>query len=411
MTIRRLVVAAVAASPGLFAMSADSCLAQQRNLADLLNQPLPAVVQPAGEAVAVQRDRIGELRRLIDNRDDITNGEGMFSTLRDILREEQEYYGVKIRRVTAAQLVFNAASRQLQIINGLAGGVGVDPNKAADVRNAVDNASTELREAQRDAQRFFQNTLQPLYERVQGKLPQYFASYRSMGNQVPHDRSDPAHDGLVAELQRGVDRCETFVEGHVLLGILHVYAGDAEKAMQDFTKGRDIIAEHGLWESMLGEDLCYGMLLLGRTNEVDDYIKKLKNAAAKGGGSFTANWLIAKHAYAEGKYNEAIKYYNRAVAKAKAEAPAQLLAEAAMQYVVVDDKTDLNKAEKLLKDIGDHRDWRVLRAKAGLAAGHGDWNDATKLIGECAAAAPLGIVGELAEQRAAYQAGEPWWVK
>lgn len=410
MPIHRSLVAAVAALSGLFAVGADRCSAQQRNLADLLNQAVPAVAPPAGQA-AVPANRVGELSRLIGERDDITDGESMFSTLRDILREEKVFFREKIPPLNAAQVAFNAANRQLAIINGLAGGVGVDPGKAADARAAVDNAHRMLRDKQQEADSFSRFTLNPLYERIQGKLPRFFASYRDMGKQVPHDRSDPAHDELVRELKRGVEACELFAEGHVLLGVLHVYAGDTDRAMQHFTKARDIIGEHGLWDSMLGQDLCYGMLLLGRPKDVDEYVLLLKRKASNGGGAVAANWLIAKHAFAEGKYNEAIRYFSKAVAKAKDEAPPQLCGEASLLFVLIEDKVNFDKAEGLLETLDRHRDWRVLRARAGLAAGREEWDEAAKLIGECAAAAPLGMLDELGAQRAAYQAGNPWWVK
>ena len=311
----------------------------------------------------------------------------------------------KMQRVTGALRGYQAAQNRLQIAQGLARGTG--PEAVAAAQDNFNAAAQALANTKSDAAAFYESELRRRYERVSGALPSFFENYGRMRKLLTHSRVDPNRDALVHELEQGVHRCDEFVEGHVLNGINYVYAGDSVRAEAAFTKASAINGTHGMVFTVLGIDCCYGLLLLDRADTVDDYIKQLKRLDRQHQTPARC-WLIAAHAYAKGKHNDAVSFFAKAVARSKGNASPELRAEASMPYLFAENKIDLKKAVELLDGLEDQGAWQVLRANAGCAAEREEWAQATALIGACSIAAPPRLEKELSAQRAAYEASTPW---
>lgn len=396
----------------IHALSAAACLAQQRSLADLLleaEEPTPE--KDRGAAAATQTDPTAArqaMRLLIDERRRIVGNSDMFDTLRGIIREEpkQRQFVQQVRMAVRAQ---QEAKNALEIVSGMArgGGPGPGTEAVAAAQGRLNEASQKVAAVQRDAMNHYAAEIAPRYQRLSKALPDFFDNYGRMRSLLTHSGRDPARDALLLELEDGRARCEEFTEGHVLTGIMQCYAGKDTEAEAAFSRASEINIRHGLVFTPLGYDCCYGLILLGKADTLEDYIGLLRKLPPKQQTSVCC-WLIGAHSLAKRKYSDAASFLVKAVSKAKGHASPQLRGEAAIVYLLVENKLNVDKAKDLLDGLEDHDAWQVQRAYASLAAEEGEWPKAVALIDACLGAAPPRLRSELTNQQAAYQASEPW---
>lgn len=403
---------AVATCILLQVLSAPACLAQQRSLADLLleaeeaeaaNPKVPAAQPPQDPAASREA-----IRRLIQARCQIVGNADLFSTLSEIIAEEPKH----LRLIQAAQIAARAqkaAKSELDIASGLARGGGPGSSEAAvsAAQSRLNDASQRLAAAQREAMDNYNSRLAPRYQRVSTALPTFFENYGRMRQLLTHSRHDPARDAILLELENGRGQCENFTEGHVLTGIMHTYAGKPAEAEAAFSQASDINMRHGLVFTPLGYDCCYGLILLGKADTLDEYIARLRKFPPKN-QTFVCCWLIGAHSLSKRKYNDAATFLTKALAKSKGHASPQLRGEAALMHLLVENKVNVEKAKDLLDGLEDATAWQAQRANASLSAEEEDWTRAVALMDACMETAPPRFEQELEQQRSAYKTSEVW---
>lgn len=389
-----------------------ACWAQQRSLADLLLEAEATDTATAHDSVAASekdpKATANAMRRLIQERRTIVDDADMFSTLREIITEEQK----QVRFLQAVQVAVRAqkvAKHELDVVSGLArgGGPGPGPGDVAAAQSRFNDATRNLADAQREAMDNYRARLAPRYERVSKALPAFFDTYGRMRQLFTHSRRDPAREALLMELEEGKRRCDNFAEGHVLTGIMQTYAGKHAEAEAAFTQASDVNMRHGLVFTPLGYDCCYGLILLGKADTLEDYIGRLRKFPPTQQTAVCC-WLIGSHSLAKRKYNDASSFLVKAVSKAKDRASPQLRGETALMYLLVDNKVNVEKATQLLDGLHDSPSWQAQRANASLAAAEENWTKAVALMDACIAAAPPRFAEELEQQRSAYEESAPW---
>lgn len=353
----------------------------------------------------------GEMRRLIEERNQIVDRSALFQTLRELRRNEPRFSALVAAVKVATQNAKNAQN-QLNIVAGMArgagpGGPGPGAANVAAAEANLGNAMAIRTNAISAANQFYNTELMPRYQRIGPALPRFFENYCQMRKLIPLDRQHPARDQLLAELDRGIQLNREFVEGHVLTGILCAYAGKANEAEAAFKNASDMNEQCGLAFTPLGYDCSYGLLLVGKPNLVDGYVKTLKAFDADRETS-AACWLIGAHAFSKGQYNEASKFLYKAFTKADEAASPQLRGEVAWLFLFAENKRDIEKAQKLLKGLDAESAWQVKRGNAGLAAEQGAFAQALALMEGCRASAPPHFDAELSAQQNDYKAGKVW---
>lgn len=382
----------------------------KKNVPAPANQPVPANPNAAPQPVDPQQI-VNDMQRLIAARDQIVARSQLFQTLRELRREEPKLSPL-VEAVKMATQNAKKAENQLNIVAGITrgagpGGPGPGAGNVAAAQANLGNAMAIRNNAITAADRFYNNELLPRYQRIGPELPRFFENYGQMRKLIPLDRQYPARDRLLAELDRETQLNREFVEGHILTGILHAYAGKANEAEAAFKNASDMNEQCGLAFTPLGYDCSYGLLLVGKPNLVDGYVKILKAFDADRETS-AACWLIGAHAFSKGQYNEASKFLYKAFTKAGETASPQLRGEVAWLYLFAENKVNIERAQELLRDLGAESAWQVKRANAGLAAERGNFPEALALMEGCLASAPPHFDAELADQQDAYKAGRVW---
>jgi hypothetical protein len=380
----------------------------------LANQAVPAPPnaeqQPANpQQLPLAVNAINEMQRLIDERNRIVNRSTLFATLRELCGKEPERRQL-VAAVHQATQGAKAAGNQLAVVRRMAMGGGPGPNQqhVNNAQAAWNAAEANLRNATTKAENFFQIELQPRINRVAPELPVFFANYAQMRKVIPLDRQDPARGQLLDKLQRNMQQSPDFVEGHILIGILHAYGGDDKGAQEAFAQASTINESTRLAFTTLGYDCSYGLLLIGKPDGIaPEYIRALKEFDGVRRTS-AVNWLLGAYFFSKYQYNEAAKFLYPAFTDAKGAASPQLRGEVAWLYLFAKKQRDIKKAEELLKGLDAEPAWQVKRANAGLEAARGDFVKAIKLMAECLPSAPPFFEKELNDQQKAYTSGQEW---
>jgi len=345
------------------------------------------------------------LSELIAERDNIVRRHDLFRRLKAAQQLEAPLKGLRAR-VNAASVALGRANHQLQAAQERMKGVAANP-AAVDAADAVRaRAEAALVDATQGLQAQLQQ-LEPIYADVREDLPAFLTNYQRMRALLLPDRRNPHLGAFTSVLESGNARTSDFVEGHVLSAIALTYAGEADRAERSLEKASAFVLEHNLVLTALGEDCCYGWLLIGKPQSTKPYIDHLKKLDVPRQTPARC-WLIAAWSAASGKHADAISFFGKAVAKSKGNAPPQLLAEAAMALTYLEGKTNAEKAGRYLEEAGDNGSWQLLRARAGLAAENEKWSEAIELLEECILAAPPRLEAELRVQQASYREEEPW---
>lgn len=399
-------------------------------LADLLNAPDWGAEPPGGQPAddlgpkdAPPEEQIArevpdaavpqKLQDLVAERNAIIDQSRMFETLPDIFRHENQcaQRWVVLQQCLKRQRIAAGTVDQIRALGG----------KAAP--GALERALQEFRNAQRDSEaahgvwRQEINALQPLYERVRPAIAKWLSCYQRMRSLLRPDRRDPNRRGVLNVLDAAILQRDDFYEGHVLAALSEIYDGDADAALKHLGRARAGFDKFRLYDSVFAHDWCDAYLLLGQPGSVEQFVAEIRKLDALRQTSVRC-WLVGRCGMLQGRDNEADGFFQKALTKAKVFTekgpPAgvePLLGDAALFYLTANQeaKRNVDKARKILEEAPRGcDDWRVIRARAALAAADGAWDDAIKRLDACRGAAPPTIDGELAAQREAYGSKEPW---
>lgn len=373
---------------------------------------------PAPPAVPLdaQQDVTRDLQAAIDERNRLVDRADLFDTINTILREEKEL--VKRFAVRSAALARQKqAADHVDMLNHPGANL-VSPAAKADAMQAWRNAQARAQAADRAWQQQV-NTLQPLYERVQPVFGPWMACYWRMRQAIQFDRRDPNRQRTLGVLEGAVRQRADFHEGRVLSAILNVYDGDAAGAEDHLQKACEGMAKYSLFGTPFANDCCYAYLLLGRTNQVSDFIGTLRKLDA-GRQTVVRCWLVGLSGMISCKDSEAATYLQKALAKADVfkkdkDVPAEaaaILGDGALFRLTANNESQRNtdKAREILaRARPEWNAWQLVRARAALAAADGNWADAVAQMDRCAEACPPSLADEVQAQRQAYAAQTPWF--
>jgi len=271
-------------------------------------------------------------------------------------------------------------------------------------------------------------------QRLPGDLTEWFKRYFAMRAFLPSSRLDPALPAVTAEFEQAIKVREDFVEGRILAAACHLYSGDLQRAAERLEQASKFLSAHWLNVSPLGQDCCSSWLQIGRPEQVDGYVKSLKNKKAfppKLMTSYQA-WLVATHAWLNFRYNEAGDYFKQSLEKAnvfggKANAGvAGLIADAALFRLVASSNLarDPKHGAKLVALLPEGSEsWPAVRARAALhawqaeeasAAGDAEaagrlWKQAVEGLEACSRECLPTLDAEIADQLQAYRDRKVWY--
>lgn len=403
---RVLAVFALAASLSVAVADDDADIgALVENLPETGDRPVARQIED--ELKLDPQDLQRSLSELIGERDTIVRRHDLFEVMKEAQRLEAPLPALRAT-AHAASIALGRANTQLQTAQERMKGIAANPAAVDAAQSAKATAESTLETAQRKLRSQLTN-LQPFYAMLREDLPAFLVNYQRMRALLVPDRRNPHLNAFTSMLESGSARSKDFVEGYVLSAIALTYAGEVDRAERSLEKASKIVLETNLGLTALGEDCCYGWLLIGKpltTKPYVDFLKKLDAPRQTPGRC----WLVGALCAASGKHADAITYFGKAVAKAKGDAPPQLLAEAAMASIYLDGKTNAEKAAQFLEDAGAGGSWQMLRANAGLAAESENWTEAIDLLEECVLAAPPRLEPEIRKQQASYRKKEPWRV-
>jgi len=365
----------------------------------------PAARQIEDEITLDPQELQRSLSELIVERDTIVRRHELFEVMKEAQKLEAPLQGLRARS-NAASLALGRANHQLQAAQERMKGIAANPAALEAAQSAKATAEATLETAQVHLRNQLAR-LQPLYAILREDLPAFLANYQRMRALLVPDRRNPHLHAFTSMLESGGARTKDFVEGHVLSAIALTYAGEVDRAERSLEKASKIVLDNNLGLTALGEDCCYGWLLIGKPLTTKPYVDFLKKLDAPRQTPVRC-WLMGAWCAASGKHTDAITFFGKAVAKSKGSASPQLLAEAAMASIYLDGKTNAEKAAQFLEQAGTGGSWQMLRAKAGLAAENEKWSEAIDLLEECALAAPPRLEPEIRKQQSAYRKQEPW---
>ena len=375
------------------------------NLPDVGNRPVARQIEDEIKLDPQELQRT--LSELIVERDNIVRRHDLFEVMKAAQQLEAPLQGLRAR-ANAASLAVGRANNQLQAAQERMKGIAANPAALEAAQSAKTTADSAFKTAQGNLQAQLAR-LQPVYAMLREDLPAFLVNYQRMRALLVPDRRNPHLGAFTSLLESGNARTEDFVEGYVLSAIALTYAGELDRAERSLEKASKIVLDNNLGLTALGEDCCYGWLLIGKPLSTKPYVDFLKKLDAPRQSPVRC-WLVGAWSAASGRHADAITYFGKAVAKAKGNAPPQLLAEAAMASIYLDGKTNAEKAAQFLEEAGAGGSWQMLRARAGLAAENEKWSEAIDLLEECVLAAPPRLEPEIRKQQASYRKQEPWRV-
>lgn len=369
--------------------------------------------QPARRDDEAGRNLTREAQHLVAERNRLIDHSDMFDTLPEIFRHEAEC----ARRWAVLQQCLKRQRLAAGTVDQI---TAIGPKAAPGAR---ERAVDDFRDAQRASQQahgdWLQevNALQPLYGRIQPALVDWLACYERMRSLLKSDRRDPNRRGVLDVFDGAVKQRDDFYEGRVLAALAEAYDGRSEAAANHLAKACAGFGKYRLFGTTFAHDCCHAYLLIGQPAMVERYVADLRKLDAARLTSVRC-WLVGCYGMLTCRDGEADSYFQKALAKAKlfaaADPPAgvePLIGDAALFCLTVNTeaKRNVEKARKILdKAPVPCDDWRVLRARAALAAADGKWDESLELLDECRTAAPPTLDGELEAQRKAYGSKEPW---
>lgn len=409
-------------------------------LEDLLNAadwPTPAItVRPRAAAFPNPQRRDNEIAReeadpepprkappaqesgrdawqLVADRNRLVDEARVFETLENIYREEEECG----RRHSELQLKLGVQRRAANNVDyTLSLGKKATAEAVARARAAFEKARRETEHAHRSWMEKIV-VLQPLYQRIRPALAEWMLCYQELHGLLQSDRRDPSRGPVLDALDQAVKSRNDFYEGRVLAALAEIYEGRTKDAIRNLAKACEGFRKYRLFGTVFAHDCCHAYLLLGKTDMVKEYVTNVQKLEANRQTSVRC-WLVGVWATLECRDHEADVYYRRALAKTKVlshEEPVSgldpLLGDAACFYLTASNpkRRDGKFARIILqKAADDSDDWRVVRARAAVAASEGQWERAVALTHAVCVSAPPTMDGELALQLEAYRRNEEW---
>lgn len=404
-----------------------------RTLADLLEQAdsetAPAAPAPpippnaerprAFQAPAPQPDmNLSELQRLIDERNRIIDDSRLFTTIKNIVREEQTLTAIG-DQVRQAERILNSAIADENLLNA-PGTQDVAEGVKAAARQRVLAARSQVQSFVRKY-RDQEATLRPLYERVGPHIGPWAKTYQQMTRFVIPRRSNRNRADVLDLLEAAIRQRDDFCEGHVLASIRTAYDGDFKAAQEHLDKAIAFIDEHqpALYPTHMTHDCAIAAVLAEAPQRVKNFVTMLKKLPA-GRQSIAQQWLIASYSVSTKAESTASDYFRRAIAKAGGftadeklgvkRLPAFLAGDAAHFWLTKKEvkETDIDRATQALERAEDSGGWQLARAQAALAARQGRWEEAIQRLELCRAECPATIESDVEEELAAYKKQTLW---
>lgn len=383
-------------------------LPPMENVLRQLEDPAGAAMPPAQfQDMQTLRDTLG---RIIHERNDIARRNGGFFPLLMKSRGEYAAFHDADARLGQARVTLNVATTKMAEQQRLWATTNKEPLGFAGAQAFLNQARANLRTAEADWQAAFE-ALSKHIAMVRDHGMALFRQYTSLRSTLPH-RRNAANDTIAAVIAEWREQSPDFVEGDVVAAIALAYSGKDEAATERLEHAGKIFERYPpLYDTVLAEDCCAAWLLLGRVDKVGTFVAAIdrmrfdQRTAAQ-------QWLSAAYTAMRERPARAIKKYDMAIKKAKANAPPALRAEAAIAVLDGSDgQQALRKAKDYLERLTDETQWTVLRAKATLAAAEGEWEKAAGLMDQAKPLAPVCMEDELEQQREAYKKGESWSAK
>lgn len=390
---------------------------EQSDSIDSVTPPRPVMI-PAQPA-AVPRNGLGnaqpavQLQLLIDRRNTLVDDRGM-SFIEVIKRWNVESENLQ-QRLGAQQVAAAAVHQAAQAVTqSLAmGEAGQGLQAAARDRLAAAQRNLALVDQERVRQTAI---LQPLDNDVRQRLPGWFQIYADMRRFFSHDRRDAGRPAVLRVMEVACQRRADFYEGHVLAAIANIFEGDSEKARHHLASAHDGFAKCRLFETWLANDYCCAQLLVGRPDEVANWVKWVGTLDAKRKTTMRC-WISANYFATTAKWNDANASFSKAAAKEALfgkkpkSVPEPLVGDMALFLLTAGNEKVRNtdKARQLLDLVpADSSAWQVSRARAALCAEEGAWDEASRHCAECLQRCPPTIEDSVVSQGAAYRSQRSW---
>jgi hypothetical protein len=360
---------------------------------------------------------VENLPALIRQRHRIIDDCRFFETLARIVDGERMLPKFE-RAVQVAQAAVARAQASGKALN--AAGAGFVPAEAKGAAaQAVTRAEATLAEAQAALERH-QDGIRTLIDKVASNVEPWIQAYRGMRDSVPHRRSDPSREAVLATLEKETADRDDFLEGHILAALCHAYDGNEKKCAAHLAAAITFIDRYPpLLSAQVTHDCAYVAILADRPHLVNNYVKLIKGMPPED-QSAPQQWLVATFAVATKAEPTAATYFRKALTgegfhrqKKRGKPPRidPILAGDAAHFFLTRKKPsaeDRADAALLVQCRDPDNSWQLLRAKAALAASEDRWPEAQQQIAACRRDCPLTLEEQIEKQAAAYGDEKIW---